>query len=167
MLEENLRKKFQITIKRNNGVFEATCSGFPEYIGTGQDEQSAIEDLAELLADRVGDVVKKTLDDLLRSGAVKSTQLYQDLLEAQYLALKSMGALPKKAKNLSALRKKVELGAPRSAVAAKTGMMLMGFGPTNGMPTGVERLEDISFSRQNYDDLDEEGMIIGIPFSFN
>jgi hypothetical protein len=65
------------------------------------------------------------------------------------------------------LNKKIELGNSRSAVSAKTGMMLMGFGSNSGMPAGVERLEDISFSRQNYDDLDEEGMIIGIPFSFN
>jgi len=165
MFDDNLRSKFQITVKGNNGVFEASCSGFPEYIGTGKDEQTAIEDLATHLADRVGDVVKKTLDDLLHSGVIKSTQLYQNLLEAQSVALKELG-LAKKNTPLIA-RKKIELSPPRSPIAAKTGMMLMGFSPAAGMPSGVERFEDISFSSSHHDDFDEEGMMIGIPFSFN
>ena len=170
MFDENIRSQFQITIKKNANVFEATCSGFPEYTGLGNNEQSAIEDLAVHLADRVGDVVKKTLDQLIQSGTAQAVQKQRDLIDAQFIALKGMGALPKLKANPAQRKKTEALSIPRAAIGSKTGMMLMGFGQNAAaMPSGIERLEDISIAKaaQQYDDLDEEGMVIGIPFSFN
>ncbi|GBR72615.1 hypothetical protein NO1_0121 [Candidatus Termititenax aidoneus] len=63
----NIPVDFEIVVKKENDTFKASCSMFPEVFGEGQNEEKAIENLADGLVDKMGLIVKTVLDDVLKS----------------------------------------------------------------------------------------------------
>jgi hypothetical protein len=63
----NMPVDFEIVVKKENDTFKASCSMFPEVCGEGQNEEKAIENLADGLVDKMGVIVKTVLDDVLKS----------------------------------------------------------------------------------------------------
>jgi hypothetical protein len=58
---------FEIVVKKENDTFKASCSMFPEVFGEGQNEEKAIENLADGLVGKMGLIVKTVLDDVLKN----------------------------------------------------------------------------------------------------
>ncbi|MDR2431034.1 MAG: hypothetical protein LBD99_02095 [Candidatus Margulisbacteria bacterium] len=63
--------KFEIVVKKERNAFKATCSIFPGVIGTGKNEEKAIEALADSLADKMGSAVKSALDEFLKKDLLR------------------------------------------------------------------------------------------------
>jgi hypothetical protein len=62
---------FEIVVRKENNTFKASCSMFPEVFGEGQNEEKAIENLADGLVDKMGLIVKTVLDDVLKSDLLR------------------------------------------------------------------------------------------------
>ncbi|MDR1452988.1 MAG: hypothetical protein LBJ25_03330 [Candidatus Margulisbacteria bacterium] len=63
----NIPVDFEIVVRKENDTFKASCSMFPEVFGEGQNEEKAIENLADGLADKMGLIVKTVLNDVLKT----------------------------------------------------------------------------------------------------
>lgn len=73
---------FEITVKKEENSFKATCSMFPEVTGEGKNEEKAIESLADGLATKMGTMVKTVLDDVLKTDLLKLFKAEAKITEA-------------------------------------------------------------------------------------
>jgi hypothetical protein len=79
MFGENSRSKFEIVVQKAGDLFQASCSLFPQAIGVGPNEKEAVEDLADLIAYKMGRVIR---------GSVKSIPTNADIEQKPQVAPK-------------------------------------------------------------------------------
>jgi hypothetical protein len=79
----NMPVDFEIVVKKENDMFKANCSMFPEVFGEGQNEEKAIENLADGLVDKMGLIVKTVLDDVLKSDLLQLLKSEARLAQAK------------------------------------------------------------------------------------
>ncbi|GBR75968.1 hypothetical protein NO2_0589 [Candidatus Termititenax persephonae] len=65
-MRQEIPDSFEIVIKKENDTFRATCSIFPGIFGEGQDEEKAIESLADGLAHKMGTLVKTVITEVFK-----------------------------------------------------------------------------------------------------
>ncbi|MDR2428190.1 MAG: hypothetical protein LBD62_00105 [Candidatus Margulisbacteria bacterium] len=79
----NMPVDFEIVVKKENDTFKASCSMFPEVCGEGQNEEKAIENLADGLVGKMGLIVKAVLDDVLKTDLLQFLKTEARLAKAK------------------------------------------------------------------------------------
>jgi len=175
---------FDIKVVKKDDKFVAVCSAFPLLVGIGEDEESAINDLGKVMSDHLGDLVKDILGDVAKNTKKTAKATPEDEMkqfEENVKGKKNSGFfsthLSEKIPGLETILKE------KKKLPKSRGLLLSMMGQRSPiMPSASYGLD------KRYDDLSDlglplyeeellqpdvagirtqEGMLLGIPLSFN
>ena len=87
-----LNSKFDVSVQKLGNIYRATCSLFPGTTGVGSSEEEALDDLANIIMYRVGDVLDNSIEDYLtlkkpdEPSVAKSKKKIKDLKDEVFSA---------------------------------------------------------------------------------
>lgn len=191
MLNDFLNPKFDIEITNRNGRVEAFCPVFPDCFGIGDNEKKAIEDLADSIALYLGEVVKGTVNDIIKGGVLRHVDPVKEIKNKKKDILLSGSEQQKKntfvfpSSNKSDMEKFEKLfnnydhkkPIMRGGLLSILGLPQMnmdrkesGMGPrfmSQAMPEYIENPIDF-YDQYGIEEIKgSEGILLGIPLSFN
>jgi hypothetical protein len=193
MFDDFLKSRFDIEVKEIDGIFEANSLLFPEAVGIGSTEKEAIENLADTIAANMSTTIKSIVESLINTETISknekkvnnkfgSIEMMEDFLKDKDPLLSS----PISIEISDLFNKKSNLKGSRIPILKK-GIMIMGLRPAS-TPENYRNFGNISNSQANsFNDMVDsvlssgmfdhqdmtggiktpEGMLLGIPISFN
>lgn len=190
MLNDFLNPKFEIEITNRNGRVEAFCPVFPECFGIGDTEKNAIEDLADSIALYLGEVVKGTVNDIIKGGVLRHVDPVKEIKNKADIPVRSTDkkkkgtfVFPSTAKSdmikIEKLFSNYNHKKPimRGGLLSILGLPQMnmehresGIGPrfiSQGVPEFIDNPIDF-YDQYGIEEIKgSEGILLGIPLSFN
>ncbi|MBU0580811.1 MAG: type II toxin-antitoxin system HicB family antitoxin [Candidatus Margulisbacteria bacterium] len=168
-----MKLNFEIVISKFQNRYKAFCPAFPECMGEGDNEEEAMEDLGNAITLHLGDTVRKTLDDVKHLGLLRRLPEL-DLEQKKQAANKGLpygdlnikegkltfsGKLPINKDWLRIIDKKASSAKIKKILGIGT---VPGLGQIPILPPLFEELQ----SPYNTE-LQEEGLLFGVPLSLN